>query len=141
MKCVWKSQIQPAIEGTRHVFDERGSITLEEVQRSILPCAAEGLSLTKGVAFSMKSRRKFLTTTLAMGLPAGILALMRGAQARGQRPQNPQTPKEDDPNPPRIDPKLVLEENQKEIKKSVEKLRSGQRIEGRSGKNGFRPCS
>jgi len=95
---------------------------LEEVQRSILPCAAEGLSLTKGVAFSMKSRRKFLTTTLAMGLPAGILALMRGAQARGQRPQNPQTPKEDDPNPPRIDPKLVLEENQKEIKKSVEKL-------------------
>lgn len=63
-----------------------------------------------------------MTTTLAMGLPAGILALMRGAQARGQRPQNPQTPKEDDPNPPRIDPKLVLEENQKEIKKSVEKL-------------------
>src|SRR5439155_1116152 len=45
-----------------------------------------------------------------------------GAQARGQRPKNPQTPKEDDPNPPRIDPKLVLEENQKEIKKSVEKL-------------------
>jgi nucleotide-binding universal stress UspA family protein len=57
-----------------------------------------------------------------MGLPAGIFALMRGAQARDQRPQNPQTPKEDDPNPPRIDPKLVLEENQKEIKKSVEKL-------------------
>ncbi len=47
---------------------------------------------------------------------------MPGAQVRAQRPQNPQQPKEDDPNAPKIDPKLILEANQKEIKKNVEKL-------------------
>ncbi|SRR5712692_5275806 len=70
----------------------------------------------------MKSRRKFLTTIVAVGVPAGIFALMPGSQVRGQRPQNPQQPKEDDPNAPKLDPKLILEANQKEIKKSVEKL-------------------
>ncbi len=70
----------------------------------------------------MESRRKFLAAIVSVGLPAGILNLMPGAQVRAQRPQNPQQPKEDDPNAPKIDPKLILEANQKEIKKNVEKL-------------------
>ncbi len=72
----------------------------------------------------MKSRRKFLASVLSVGVPAGILALLPIAQARTKRPQNPQQQreKEDEPNVPKIDPKLILAENQKEIKKSVEKL-------------------
>jgi hypothetical protein len=74
----------------------------------------------------MKSRRKFLTTIIGAGVPAGILTLLPSAQVRGQRPQPPppqkEPQKEDDPNPPKIDPKLILESNQKEIKKNVEKL-------------------
>jgi len=70
----------------------------------------------------MESRRKFLATTIAVGVPAGILALMPCAQVRGQRPQNPQQPKEDDSNASKLDPKLILQANQKEIKKSVERL-------------------
>src|SRR6266851_859003 len=70
----------------------------------------------------MQSRRNFLATTIAVGVPAGILALVSSAQVRGQRPQNPQQPKDDDSNASKFDPKLVLEANQKEIKKSVERL-------------------
>jgi hypothetical protein len=70
----------------------------------------------------MESRRKFLTTIIGVGVPAGILALTPSAPVRGQRPQNPQPQKDDDSNPPKIDPKLILEANQKEIKKNVEKL-------------------
>jgi len=73
----------------------------------------------------MESRRKFLTTIIGVGVPAGILALMSSAQVRGQRRQNPQQQqqqKDDDPNAPKLDPKLILEANQKEIKKNVEKL-------------------
>jgi len=70
----------------------------------------------------MESRRKFLTSIVAAGVPAGLLALMPSGQVRGQRPQNPQQPKEDDSNSPKLDPKLILEANQKEIKKNVEKL-------------------
>lgn len=70
----------------------------------------------------MESRRKFLTTVISAGAPAVILTLLPSAQVRGQRPQTPQQPKEDDPNPPKLDPKLILEANQKEIKKNVEKL-------------------
>jgi hypothetical protein len=70
----------------------------------------------------MESRRKFLSTTLAVGLPSGILALLPCAQLRAQSQQNPQQPKDDDLHPSKPDPKLILEANQKEIKKSVEKL-------------------
>ena len=70
----------------------------------------------------MKSRRKFITTVVAVAVPAGIFALLTGAQVRAQRPQNPQQQKDEDPNAPKIDPKLILEANQKEIKKNVEKL-------------------
>jgi nucleotide-binding universal stress UspA family protein len=72
----------------------------------------------------MESRRKFLTAIVTVGVPAGMFALMPSAQVRGQRPQNPQPQqqKDDDPNAPKLDSKLILEANQKEIKKSVEKL-------------------
>ena len=70
----------------------------------------------------MKSRRKFLATAIAVGVPAGILALLPGAQVRAQRQQNPQQQKDDETRPPKLDPKLILEANQKEIKKNVEKL-------------------
>jgi|SRR4029077_16863217 len=73
----------------------------------------------------MESRRKFLTAIVTVGVPAGILALMPGAQVRGQRPQNPpqqQKERDDDPNAPKLDPKPILEANQKEIKKNVERL-------------------
>ena len=72
----------------------------------------------------MESRRKFLTTIIAVGVPAGILALAPSAQLRAQLPQNPeqQKEKEDDSHRPKFDPKLILAANQKEIKKNVEKL-------------------
>ena len=70
----------------------------------------------------MESRRKFLTTAIAAGVPAAILALLSSAQVRAKGQQNPQQQKDDDPHPPKIDPKLILEANQKEIKKSVERL-------------------
>jgi hypothetical protein len=70
----------------------------------------------------MKSRRKFLASVVAVGAPAGLLVLFSSAQVRAKRPQNPQHPKEDEPNTPKPDPKLMLEANQKEIKKNVEKL-------------------
>jgi len=70
----------------------------------------------------MKSRRKFLTTIVAAGVPAGIIALIPSAELRAQHPQNPQQQKEEDSHTPKIDPKLILEANQKEIRKNVEKL-------------------
>jgi hypothetical protein len=70
----------------------------------------------------MKSRRKFLTCMVAAGMPTGILALLTATQVPGPRPQNPQQPKDDDSNAPKIDPKLILEANQKEIKRNVERL-------------------
>jgi DNA polymerase II large subunit len=71
----------------------------------------------------MESRRKFLRATIAMGLPAGILALLPIAQVRAKRQQSPpQQQKDDDPRPAKLDPKLILESNQKEMKKNVERL-------------------
>ena len=69
----------------------------------------------------MESRRKFLNAVVA-GVPAGILALLFGPQARAKPQQNPQQQKDDEMRPPKLDPKLILEANQKEIKKNVEKL-------------------
>jgi hypothetical protein len=61
-------------------------------------------------------------TFLAAGIPSGLLALMPAAQVRAHRPQNPPQSKDEDPNAPKIDPKVILEANQKEIKKNVERL-------------------
>jgi hypothetical protein len=64
-------------------------------------------------------------TFVRLSVPAGILALAPSAQVRTKRPQTaPQQPqqKEEDSNTPKLDPKLILEANQKEIKKNVERL-------------------
>jgi len=55
-------------------------------------------------------------------VPAGILALIPSSQVRARRQQNPQQQKDEDSRPPKVDPKLILEANQKEIKKNVERL-------------------
>src|SRR2546429_7945686 len=83
-----------------------------------------GIGGRKGGFLAMKARRKFLTSIMAEGEPAGILALAPSGQLRAQRPQNPeqQKEKEDDSHMPKFDPKLILAANQKEIKKNVEKL-------------------
>lgn len=68
------------------------------------------------------SRRKFLTAVCIAGVPAGILAGSLFAQApTARQPRNPDT-KDDEPSPLKPDPKVVLEENQKNIKKNVERL-------------------
>ena len=59
---------------------------------------------------------------LTVGVPIGILSLLPGSQVRARRPQNPPSQKDDDPNASKLDPKLILEANQKEIRKNVEKL-------------------
>ena len=60
----------------------------------------------------------------ALGVPLGILARSLIAQAPGPvLPRNPSSKdKEDDPNSPKIDTKAILEANQKDIKKNVERL-------------------
>ena len=70
----------------------------------------------------MESRRKFLTTVVSAGVPAVLLAFASRPLLHAQRPQNPPGQKEDEGPTPKIDPKLILEANQKEIKKNVEKL-------------------
>jgi len=92
-----------------------------EVLRGSILHSDSGVRGRKG-ALSMESRRKFLTTTIVVGVPAGILALLPIPQVGAQRQQNPPQQKEDDLHPPKPDPKLILEANQKEIKKNVEKL-------------------
>lgn len=70
----------------------------------------------------MESRRRFLVTVLAVGLPTGLLALAPRAQVCAQRRPPPRQPKDDDPNMQKPDSKLLLEANQKEMRKNVEKL-------------------
>lgn len=52
-----------------------------------------------------------------------MLALLPSAQSRVRRRQNPpQQQKDEDTRAPKVDPKLILEANQKEIKKDVGRL-------------------
>ena len=71
----------------------------------------------------MESRRRFLRTLFVAGLPVGFIALWPSPQVRGQRRTQPQQPKDEEPaNMPKPDSKQLLEANQKEMKKNVEKL-------------------
>src|SRR6267142_1286130 len=67
------------------------------------------------------SRRRFVIALWALGVPFGILARMLAAQAPPPR-LPPLKDKDDDPNSPKIDTKAILEANQKDIKKNVERL-------------------
>ncbi|HKW63345.1 MAG TPA: hypothetical protein VJN89_12425 [Candidatus Acidoferrum sp.] len=70
----------------------------------------------------MKSRRRFLTMFLASGVPLGVMGYALRAQESQTRPPVKPPIKEEDPDEPRIDSKAVLESNQKDIKKNIEKL-------------------
>jgi hypothetical protein len=72
----------------------------------------------------MKSRRKFLAMFLASGVPLGIMGCMIRAQEGQTKPpaKPPVKDKDDDPEEPRIDSKAMLEANQKDIKKNIERL-------------------
>ena len=71
----------------------------------------------------MKSRRKFLTIFLASGVPLGVLSYtMRAQQGQSNPPVRPPATKDEDTEEPRIDSKAMLEANQKDIKKNIERL-------------------
>jgi len=71
----------------------------------------------------MRSRRRFLSVFFAQG--AMLLAFVARLTAQsGSKPPTPfdQKNKEEEENSPKIDPKKILEENQKNIRKNIEKL-------------------
>lgn len=71
----------------------------------------------------MKSRRKFLTMFLASGVPLGVMGHTMGPQQSQSSPAvRPPATKDEDPDAPKIDSKIILEANQKDIKKSIERL-------------------
>ena len=68
------------------------------------------------------SRRRFLTVFLASGVPLGLMTSSLYAQGGGAvRSQKP-AQREEDTSEPKIDSKAILESNQKDIKKSIERL-------------------
>jgi hypothetical protein len=70
------------------------------------------------------SRRSFVITLCAAGVPPVLLARTLLAQAPNRSPQPNTAPRErdDNPNNPKIDTKAILEANEKDIKKNVERL-------------------
>lgn len=70
----------------------------------------------------MKTRRTFLTMLVASGMPLGVMAYTIPPQESQTRPPAKPPLKEEDPDEPKIDSKAVLESNQKDIKKNIEKL-------------------
>ena len=77
-----------------------------------------------GRRFAMRSRRRFLSVFFAQGAMLLAFVTRLAAQSGSSRPPTPfdQKNKEEDENSPKIDPKKILEENQKNIKKNIEKL-------------------
>jgi|SRR5215467_2854513 len=72
----------------------------------------------------MESRREFLTMFLASSVPLGVMGNSMYAQESQTKPPPPPKPvlKDDDPEEPKIDSKAILESNQKDIKKNIERL-------------------
>ncbi len=70
----------------------------------------------------MKSRRKFLTMFLASGVPLGVMGYTMRAQETQTRPPAKRPMKDEDPEEPKIDSKALLEANQKDIRKNIERL-------------------
>ena len=70
------------------------------------------------------SRRSFVTALCAVGVPLGALARTLVAQNPARPAQASPAPREreDDPNAPKLDTKAILEANEKDIKKNVERL-------------------
>jgi hypothetical protein len=61
---------------------------------------------------------------LASGVPLGVMSYTKYAQDSQTKPPLPPKPaiKDDDTDEPKIDSKAVLESNQKDIKKNIERL-------------------
>ena len=80
------------------------------------------LARPQGVSMQ-NSRRKFIIALWALGVPLGPLGMV-GAQAPTSVPKrHPSlTDKDDDPDAPKTGTKTILEANQKDIKKNVERL-------------------
>ena len=71
----------------------------------------------------MRSRRKFLTMFLASGVPLSVMGYnLRAQQGQSNPPVRPPGTKDEEPEEPKIDSKAVLEANQKDIKKNIERL-------------------
>ena len=71
----------------------------------------------------MESRRKFLGVLLASGLPiAAMSSSMHQQGGGGAQPSPKPAQRDEDTDEPKIDSKLLLEANQKDIKKNVERL-------------------
>ena len=71
----------------------------------------------------MESRRKFLTILLASGLPIGFMNSSAHAQSGGGAQTSPKpVQRDEDTDEPKVEPKVLLEANQKDIKKNVERL-------------------
>ena len=70
------------------------------------------------------SRRKFMIALGALGVPLGILAGTLAAQLPGPAPKRHPSLRDgdDDPDAPKVGTKAILEANQKDIKKNVERL-------------------
>ena len=69
-----------------------------------------------------RSRRKFLTIFLASSVPLGVITHTIAAQVRSTKPSPKQGQKDEDTDEAKFDSKAVLEANQKDIKKSIERL-------------------
>ena len=70
----------------------------------------------------MESRRKFLTMLLASGVPLAVTGYTVHAQESQTKPPVKPPIKDEDPEEPKIDSKAMLEANQKDIKKNIERL-------------------
>ena len=71
----------------------------------------------------MESRRRFLTTCLAAGVPAVLASTAAMAQRPMPAPPKPtQADQEENPSTPKLDSKSALEANKKDIKRDIEKL-------------------
>lgn len=70
----------------------------------------------------MESRRRLLITLCAAAVPPGVISRAFAAQIRNPPPLHGAQPKEEDPNAPKVSTKAILEANQKDIKKNVERL-------------------
>jgi hypothetical protein len=73
----------------------------------------------------MESRRRFLTMFLVSGVPLGALSCSiraQESQTKAPKPVPAPVPRDEDTEEPRIESKAILEANQKDIKKNIERL-------------------
>src|SRR6266404_6162962 len=121
MKRVWKVRIQPVVEGTRHDFDERGEYNIGRGCGKCPP-ARLGMGREQRRFSGHGIKTQIFGDHCFSGGARGSPHFNAQCPGSGNAPAKSQQPKDDDSNPPKLDPKLILEANQKEIKKNVERL-------------------